>query len=151
MTNEGEPRTDLERWKADLERWKAIAEGRRPMFEAAMRYAELAIRSLLLVSGGAAIALAGFAGHSLGSANPNPAILQALGSSVMWFAYSAAGAVGVAGLAYVSQILYGEVPEPWDDRLGGFVRILAVALFLASLLCFVWGANAASLALTALK
>jgi hypothetical protein len=126
---------------------EVIVESRRPMSEAAMRYAELAIRSLLLVAGGAAIALAGFAGHSLGSGNP--VILQALGSSVVWFAYSAAGAVEVAGLSYVAQILYHEMPAPCDDRLGGSVRFLAAALFVASLFCFVWGANAASLALTA--
>src|SRR5262245_28523010 len=81
--NEAAPkkwREEIERFQAGLERWKAINESQRPMFEAAMRYAELAIRSLLLVSGGAAIAIAGFAGHSLGSGNH--AITQALGSSV---------------------------------------------------------------------
>lgn len=137
----------MEKWKADWERWKGEVDARKPMYDAAMRYAELAIRSLLLVAGGAAVALAGFAGNSLASGTAT--VRQALASSIWWFALSAAGAVTTAGLAYITQVLILEAPEPWSSRLGGGVRLVAVLLFLCGLACFVFGAHAASLALNA--
>jgi hypothetical protein len=76
-------------------------------------------------------------------------VRHALASSILWFGLSAAGAVATAGLAYVSQVLFLEAAEPWDSRLGGGVRLVAVLLFVGSLACFVWGAYAASLAVAA--
>jgi hypothetical protein len=117
------------------------------MYDALTRYAELAIRSLLLVAGGAAVALAGFAGSSIGSSAAP--VRQALAASLLWFGLAAAGAVATAGLAYASQALFLEVNEPWNERIGGVVRLVAVLLFIGSLACFVWGAYAASLAVAA--
>jgi hypothetical protein len=116
------PEEQDKHWRNQFDVWKAEQEVRRPMFEAGMRYAELAIKSLILVSGGAAVALAGFAGGSL-KADAHPMVLLALSSSVWWFALSAVGAVAVAGLAYLSQIAFIEAPEPsnwqFDQRSSG--------------------------------
>jgi hypothetical protein len=140
------PEEHERQYRVKLDAWSAEQDARKPMFDAAIRYSEMAIRSLLLISGGAAVALAGFAGGSL-KADAHPAVLIALSSSVWWFALSAVGAVAVAGLSYLTQIVILEAPEPWNDRIGGLIRALAVLLFIACLGFFLMGAYAASSAL----
>jgi hypothetical protein len=137
----------MEKYRADFERWKAEVDARKPMYDAVIRYGELAIRSLLLVAGGAAVALAGFAGSSIGSSSA--AVRQALASSILWLGLAAAGAVATAGLAYVAQVFFAEAPQPRNEHLGAGVRLVAVLFFIGSLVCFVWGAYLASLAVAA--
>ena len=64
-----EERLALERHRADLDRYRAQLEfqnsQRRPMFEAVIRFAEMTVRSLLILNGVAALALLTFAGIGL--------------------------------------------------------------------------------------
>ena len=126
-----------------MDRWKAETDARKPLIEAGARYAELAIRSLLIVSGGAALALIGFAGSALKD-NTTLVGMRELASSVRYFSLAAAGSVAVAGLSYLSQAIMLDAAEPWNARIGGIVRLLAILMFVASLACFLVGAFAAS-------
>ncbi|PPC85840.1 MAG: hypothetical protein CTY39_06285, partial [Hyphomicrobium sp.] len=64
-------------------------------FDAAMRFADLAIKSLLILCGGAAVALLSFAGTRASTGQES---LDAYAAAVMLFGWSAAGAVLTAGL-----------------------------------------------------
>jgi hypothetical protein len=55
-------RAEIERAKTDLLRYSATLERHRPGFEAVIRFADITIRSLLLLNGGSALALLSFAG-----------------------------------------------------------------------------------------
>jgi hypothetical protein len=138
--------TQNEHWRNNLDSWKAHQEARKPLIEAGVRYAELAIKSLLIISGGSAVALAGFAGGALKS-DAEPIVLQAVSASVWWFALAAASAVLTAGVAYLSQSFILDVSEPWGGRIGVGLRWAAVLLFVLGLACFIVGAHHASTAL----
>ena len=105
----------------------------------------------MLITGGAAVAIAGFAGGAIKTDVTQPALtqqaLESLSSAVFWFALSAAGAVSTAGLSYLSQAAALDAPEKWRGFLTEVGRFGAIGVFIFSLGGFLIGANAASSAL----
>ncbi len=113
------------------------------------RFAELAVRSLLLLNGGAALAVITFASSSIGSATPAAAKL--LGALIYLFDTGAALSLVTAGAAYLSQLCFTEFNDnptiEWY-RGGGF-RIIGIVAFFLGLAAFVAGIHTAGTEFTA--
>jgi hypothetical protein len=117
--------------KLELERWK-------PLFEAQIRFADITVRSLLILNGGAALALFTMAGNAdkLGIKEKFPDL------SYMALCFGMGAALGVltAGLAYLTQLMFVELtPEERAARWGTWFRVLAVLCAILSWSAFVYG------------
>jgi hypothetical protein len=136
LRNEGIEKTlrlYTDRYNAVTERHKADVEIWRGSFEAIISFAELAIKSLLLLCGGAAVALLSFAGSRSSTTQIS---LDAYATAVAYFGGAAAGAVLTAGLAYLAQVSFGE--KVWA-KIGERLRYAAIIAWLASLTGFAFG------------
>lgn len=108
----------LEQARLQLEQKQLEFEGERlriydvaPFAETAVGFAHLAVKSLLLLNGGAAVALIAFAGHLLSGSEKGSLQLSALGQSALLFGCGAAAGAIVAVFAYFTQYCYGEALE----------------------------------------
>ena len=79
-----------------LEHYRVTHEAKRPYVEAVFRFSDLAVRSLLILNGGAALAILGFASREL-SSNKSA---SAFAPVCFLFGLGSALAVACAGLAY---------------------------------------------------
>lgn len=126
------------RHASEIESWKSG-------FSAVISFAELAIKSLLLLCGGAAVALLSFAGSRGSTAQVS---LDAYASAVGLFGAAAAGAVATAGVSYLSQSCFSaaarNVDRRWIGRLCQGLRFVAVAVWFSSLVAFGYGVAKAS-------
>lgn len=115
-----------------MELWK---EARVEMMRAVISFGQGAIRSLILINGGAAVAVMTFVGN-LKSRHENGA--ETLAQSLLLFALGVVAAAIVAGFAYVTQYLYdssaGRLP-----KLGIAFHIIAIVSAAVSLGLFVCG------------
>jgi len=108
--------------------------------ESTIKFAEIAIQSLLFLSGGAAVALLTFAGDQKTG-------LEQYAWAVSLFGWAAAGAVLTAGLSYLSQALFCAAIDYKSVRLywiGEAFRALGVILWFASLGTFLCGVGSAA-------
>ncbi len=130
--------------------------------QAAIRASELALRNLLLINGGAAVALLTFVGHL-----PQPQ-KTAIANSLVWFASGVALAAGGTALAYFTNYFMAGVASSklrtWEHpyvqpgpqtsmyiRLNRGFHIAAVFTAIASLAVFVCGMLEVRNALSALR
>lgn len=134
IINQSETSKDhlLRKYQHRMELWK---ETRLEMTRAVIGFGQGAIRSLVLINGGAAIAVMTFIGNSK---NEDLKLVKALSQSLLLFSSGVAAAALVAGFAYVAQFLYdgssGRMP-----KLGIGFHYLAVLVAMISLALFVWG------------
>ena len=114
-----------------------------------MKFAELSVRSLLILNGGAALALLAFTANTGGSSAAD--LLVQYGHAIWCFGLGACLAVFVAGLAYLSQTLMAEAAHgtTWN-RVGQYLRVAAAMAWLTSLTLFASGIWIASAALNAI-
>lgn len=108
-------------------------------FEATMRFAELAVRSLLILNGGAALGLLTFASNQ----SKNGAAPINYADAVWWFGIGAALSVLTAGLAYVAQYFFTHENDDWKEKVAIGCQLAAIAVWLASMVLFVCGVSAA--------
>jgi hypothetical protein len=126
----------LLQYEKQLSAWvsaqEADAAERLELFRSVISSGQAAIKALILINGGAAVAMLAFLGQlSLRS----PAIpLGPFYSSLIFFCYGLGCAGAAAGATYFSQSAY--LAE--RSRLGNALRLLAAAFGLASLSVFVW-------------
>jgi hypothetical protein len=133
-------------YRAQLDQYRAQAEAHRPLLEGTLQYAELAMKNLFLLTGGAAIALLAFTGNALNGAKSLR--LEALANAVWWCGVAAALAVLVAGFSYLAQ-LFSHAPDgTTGSKIFNGLRAIAIMLWLASLGLFLLGVDAASTALS---
>ncbi|MGQ0457731.1 MAG: hypothetical protein ACT4OU_11785 [Hyphomicrobium sp.] len=118
-----------------LERDRLEVERLRPEIEARNTFADRCIQSLLLLNGGAAVALLAYIGES-------KVPWACLYPSLLHFGKGTALAVATACAAYVTQILFAEWPDERD--VARIVRIGAMALGAASIYYFMQGIFAAA-------
>ena len=130
-----------ERFNAVTARQQSQVDAWKSGFDATIRFAELAIRSLLLLCGGAAVALLSFAGSRGATAQSS---LDAYAAAVTFFGGAAAGAVATAGLSYLSQSFFNDAEKRWCQVVAEVLRWGAVALWLGSLFAFYIGVQKAS-------
>ena len=129
-------RLALERDRTNLEIQRLQVEALRPGIDAVIRFAEIGIRSLLILNGGAALALLSFA--SSASSRNEPVTFK---TSLCAFGAGAALSVLTAGLSYAAQSAYNrEARRPVPDQfIGGWLRNIAFVCGLIALGAFVVG------------
>lgn len=132
-----------DRYNAITERHKATVEGWKNGFDAVIDFAELAIKSLLLLCGGAAVALLSFAGSRGATSQVS---LDAYANAVMLFGGAAAGAVTTAGLSYLAQTCFNAHAQGWEP-FGEKLRYAAIVIWFGSLAAFGYGSWTASWAI----
>lgn len=121
----------LEKLKHDYEETRGIAR-------AAIDFALLAVKSLILVNGGAVIATLTFIGNDFKRSSGGTVFkMDLLSQALASFTYGTAAAVIVSALAYVSQILFSERPAAPSS--GNVFRYGATCIAIASLLLFCHG------------
>ena len=128
-------RLALDQERIKLDHYRVEMERYRPGFEATIRFADIAIRSLLILNGGAALALLTFAGNAASRGQQ-----ISFEWSLLAFGIGAAFSVATAGFSYLSQSLYteGEAGTPYA-RLGLSMRLVAFAIGFVAWLLFLVG------------
>lgn len=130
---------ELERYKADLqiivEQAKGAHSASLEMFKSVIMAGQSAIKTGLILHGGAAVALLAFIGK-LTEAHREK--VPEFATSLMVFVGGAMLFAIVSGLTYLSQWLYAGNKE-WKVKAGFGFNITAIALGLASYGIFGWG------------
>jgi hypothetical protein len=116
------------------------------MQESTIGFAQLTVKSLLILNGGAAVAIAAFVGASFKEGKPSVPFAP-ISSALLALGTGAALAVMVPALAYVAQHLFAlqieeRIKSKNDGCLGYGGRLfqsLAVLVAIVSMLCFVTG------------
>ena len=133
-----EYKATLEHDKSAMERAKLVHEGWRETFGATMRLAELALRSLLILNGGAALAMLSFAVNY--SKQETAFKAGAVGPVVLIFGLGALLSVATTAIAYLTQLLYTQKWK-WTPHV---LRVVAIISGFGSLGFFGWGIYVAS-------
>lgn len=137
-------RLKLDDYKANLDHFRATIEANKPMIEGLFRFAEMAVRSLLVLNGGSALAVLTFTGHTYNAGSK--AKLSVFGELISIYGLGAAAAVATAALAYLAQMFILELKSArgkwWFG--GGFRAVAILSAFLSfAAFCFgVWKASA---------
>ena len=131
--------TDAEHTQADLERYKAelqnLNESQLEMFRSVITAGQAAIKSSLLLNGGAAVALLAFMGHLT---QQTPERVADFATCLLLFTFGALAIVIVSGFTYLSQWFY--TSNSSNARQWGFVfNLCCIALGVVSYVLFAWG------------
>lgn len=132
----------LEAWREQLVRqrheWLHQLDQSLRMFGAAIDFAVLAIRSLIIVNGGAIIGILTFAGNLWGRSSPAAkATAEAIAPAMLWFVVGLSAALLCAGLSYIAQTLFVELSKEAGDKWGSIVRYIAIGAAVVSLGAFI--------------
>lgn len=121
----------FENW---LESTKRQHEWKLEGFRSVIQSGQSALKSCILINGGASVALLAFAGHLVRQAEPAISVRSvALAMSAFVGGVFAGGLA--SGLTYLSQWFFA---DDWD-KTGLSLNIAAILVGLASLGCFCWG------------
>ncbi len=127
----------IEQYKADMqsriEYHKQLHESNLEMFRSVITAGQNAIKSSLLLNGGAAIAMLAFIANT---ARDNSQRVSYLASSLEPFAYGALAIVVTSGLTYLAQVLFANEKT---RKFGRTAQVACIILGTASYGCFVWG------------
>jgi hypothetical protein len=143
-------KSDAQAVHEDLRRFIAHAN------EAAVSLSISTVKGLLLINGGAAVAMLGFVATTSSHQAGVRLDLGAMTGALMWFAWGVAASVLSSGLAYVVMYLQAAYAQSFDllteypyftsgkgTKALGYTtnsfHIVAVVVALAALLCFVLG------------
>lgn len=143
-TEPGELSPDqIENLKAQLqlmvEREKSNHASDLEMFRTVIQSGQNAVKTALLMNGGASVALLAFVGKLTEEQHSRiPAFTDALAI----FVCGVFTIVVSSGVTYLSQWFYAET-ESWKQRIGLFFNIVAISLGLISYGFFVWGMRSA--------
>lgn len=121
--------------RADIEARRLAYEPKRVSSESTIKFADLTVRSLLLLNGGAALAVLTFAANSAKGSSGAVVSAQDLAPSILLFGSGAATSVATAAASYVAQLSYTQDYK----KVGNTFQVLAVIGGVASLVLFVAG------------
>ncbi len=137
-------------WESKFRIWEVQMEDRlgrdAEMMGGIIAYGNLALKSVILVNGAAAVALLAFLGHIWGTNDATLNVAVKAGESLGWFVAGTCVGVAAAGMAYVAQVVFLEVGQ----RPGNIARVFVVALGIVGLVDFAIGASEAVKAFTVL-
>jgi hypothetical protein len=155
----------IERWQmTDSERNSQDAKAAHAVYRsfavdanaAAIQLAVATLKGLLLINGGAAVAMLGFVATVSGQNNHAQGLISQVSAPLIWFAWGVATAVAATGLGYAvmyfeaahvhSMTFNEEKPYVWNGkstkrfaRVSGVLLIFAILVAVGSLFCFVYG------------
>ncbi len=93
---------------SNLEGIKFHQAGQLEVFRGAIRFAEIALKSAVLINGGAAVAFLAFIGTLWTGTAENPESIMKLSGPLMMFVWGVFLGALSSGLAYLTQICYAE-------------------------------------------
>ncbi len=128
----------LEHYKAkneyELKKWEIDNQHSIEMFKSVILSGQTALKSSLLVNGGAAVAILGFFSKAWSNNVPD-VVLKALPSSLLFYVMAILCAAIATGFTYVSQGYF----QHDKDTLGKAMRIMAIVLIICSYVGFGMG------------
>jgi hypothetical protein len=131
--------TDLEgaqlRQTEDLAYYTAVNASNLELFKSVISTAKILINSLILINGGAAVALLAFIGH-LATAPSSSASVSDFAAVLLWFVVGVGAAALFAGFVCLSQKAYS---SKWQ-RFGHVTVVVSVLTAIASFVAFGLGA-----------
>jgi hypothetical protein len=136
----------FEVWKAQLSADSAMNV---ELFKAAMEAGQTALRSAIVINGGAAVTVLAFAGNAItkGQVIPGAPLLTAIGAALLWFMVGVGGAGVASGFRYLSQFAYSHSNlgrgNRWWWRSGTVFNLISIALGVGSFAVFFVGGVAA--------
>jgi hypothetical protein len=133
----------------DFEVWKVTAplqnSHQLEMFKSVVDTGQTAIKSAILINGGAAVALLAFLGNLLTKDAPQGVVfpIDDISFAMLIFVIGVGCAGGASALGYLTQRAYhAEMP-----KIGGALNVVALLAGLSSIAAFFWGGVEAYLAL----
>ncbi len=116
-------------------------------FKQVIALGQSTLRSVMLINGGAAVAVLAFLGNLV---TKSPAVpLLPFAKSMQAFIVGVFLAAVAYGLTYLSQLFYGG-SKPWHQRTGLVLHVLTVVVAAGSMLVFLLGARLAYLGFVAI-
>ena len=138
-------RASVDRTRANNERFKIRTDYRSQqntaMLDALIGFANGAIKSLVLLNGGAAVAVLAFLGHITASENPGTQVQSfQLVPALVAFAVGAALGALTAATAYLSQMFFYELrTQALKKRWGEALRRVSIVIVVLGYACFGYG------------
>ena len=117
-------------------------------FKQVIALGQSTLKSIMLINGGAAVALLAFLGNLLSKSGSNVGLLPFANSMLTFVIGVFISAVAYA-LTYFRQLFYNGT-KPWQQKTGVVLHILTSLAGAASLGAFLWGANSAYVGFVAL-
>lgn len=143
---------ELEKFRSDLAGSLAYQEHVHSWslesFKQVIALGQSTLKSIMLINGGAAVALLAFLGNLLNKPSSDVGFLPFAGSMRIFVIGVFLSAVAYA-LTYFSQLFYNGT-KPWQQRTGLVLHVLTSVSGAASLIAFLWGANCAYFGFVAL-
>lgn len=133
----------MEAYKADLNSWVASRQQHEfnlEMLRATITTGQTALKSSLLINGGAAVATLAFVGNLLGRKESYQALLNFIPESLVCFVFGVLSAAIAAGCSYFSQAGYGDEFGKASRKVGVIRHLLAVIAVVTSYVLFGRGA-----------
>jgi len=129
----------LERYKSqlasNLEHYRAVNEFNIEMLRATVATGQSALKSAMLINGGAAVAVLAFLGNAWAKDVPRRVLIEA-SYGLSLFVWGVLAAAAAAGATYVSQAGYGDEFGKRSELVGDIGRVLAILLVVASYVLF---------------
>lgn len=121
----------FEVWKAQLSADSAMNV---ELFKATTEAGQTALRSAIVINGGAAVTVLAFAGNAItkGQILPGAPLLTAIGTALLWFMLGVGGAGVASGFRYLSQFAYSQWNlgrgDRWWARCGAATNVISIAI-----------------------
>jgi hypothetical protein len=139
---------EQKRMQMSFENWletnKQRHEWQLEAFRSVIQSGQSALKSCVLINGGAAVALLAFVGHLVEQAKPAIPVRSLAYAMTVFVGGVFAGGLA-SGITYLSQWFFA---DDWD-KTGLALNIAAIVVGLASLACFCWGGYLAYTAIVA--
>ena len=130
---------ESDHYKAQLQQWiedrKHAQQQSLEMFRSVITAGQSAIRTALLLNGGAAVAVLAFLGHLAGTLNDG---VPDFAYCLILFSFGALAITVTSGLTYLSQWLYAK-DQVWAQNAGFWANVGCIALGTLAYGFFVWG------------
>jgi len=141
---EAQANHQLEVWKAQLSAHSTMSV---EMFKSTVEAGQTALRSAIVINGGAAATVLAFAGNAItkGQILPGMPLLTHIGAALLWFMFGLGGAGIATGFRYLSQFAYSvsHSGTPRWGSAGAVSNIISICLGVGSFLAFLLGGLAA--------
>ncbi len=120
--------------ESSLAQFRAVVDTKIEEFKSVISAGQTALRSAILINGGAAIALLSFIGH-IWNTNTSTAIAKEITCSLFIFLIGVLAGTVSTGTTYLSQYSYGY----GKYKLGHIINILTIMIIIISYICFLYG------------